>query len=187
MAKSKRARVLRSREVFRGRVFRVTSEDVVEPGGIRVQRDIVRHSGSVVVMALERRRGIEHVLLVRQYRHAAGGFLWELPAGRIDRGERALAAAKRELAEETGSGAARWRKLLTFYPSPGFMAETMTLFTARGLRAEQAQPEADERIQVRWFALRLALRMVQQGVIRDAKTIIGLTATRPESRSQQGS
>jgi ADP-ribose pyrophosphatase len=180
MAKSKRARVLRSREVFRGHVFRVTSDDVVEPGGIRARREIVRHCGSVAILALDRRRRASQVLLERQYRHAARDFLWELPAGGIDAGERALPAAKRELLEETGYRAAHWKRLQTFYPSPGFLDETMTLYLARGLTHGVAQPEADERIRTRWFPLAAALRMVQTGRIRDGKTIVGLLRlTRP--------
>jgi len=174
MPKSKRARVLRSREMFRGPVFRVTSDDVIEPGSVRVRRDVVRHSGSVVILAMERRGDVEHLLLERQYRHAAGDFLWELPAGHIDGGERALAAAKRELLEETGYRAARWQRLTTFYPSPGFLAETMTLYLARDLTRGAARPEDDEAIRTRWFPLSRALRMVHNGGIRDGKTMVGV-------------
>jgi ADP-ribose pyrophosphatase len=174
MAKSKRARVLRSREMFRGAVFRVTADEVVEPGGIRVRREVVRHTGSVVVLAIERRQGVDQILLERQYRHAAGDFLWEMPAGRIDTGERALAAAKRELREETGYQAAHWERLVTFYPSPGFLSETMTIYLARGLKRGDAQPESDEVIRTRWFSLPDALHMVQTGAIRDGKTILGV-------------
>jgi ADP-ribose pyrophosphatase len=100
--------------------------------------------------------------------------LWELPAGRIDEGENDLAAAKRELLEETGYTASRWRRILHFYASPGFLAEAMNLYFARGLRAGPAQPEADEVIQIRMVPLSAAVRMVMQGTIKDGKTIAGI-------------
>jgi ADP-ribose pyrophosphatase len=98
----------------------------------------------------------------------------ELPAGRIDKGEQALAAAKRELIEETGYRAATWRKILEFYASPGFVAEPMTLFWARGLTPGRAQPEADEVISQQFVPLSKAVQMVIRGGIRDAKTIAGI-------------
>jgi len=96
---SRKARLLSSHEAYRGPAFWVTTDEVLEPSGIRVRRDVVRHTGSVVVLAVDKE---SRVLLERQYRHAAGRFLYELPAGRIDKGENALAAGKRELLEETG-------------------------------------------------------------------------------------
>ena len=103
-------------------------------------RDVVRHSGSVVMLAVDDTGREPRVLLERQYRYAAGDYLWEIPAGSIDGEERPLAAGKRELREETGYRAKSWRKALFFYPSPGFMDETMTVFLARGLKAGEAQP-----------------------------------------------
>ena len=147
---------------------------MIEPGGVRVRRDVVRHSGSVVILAVDERGSRPHVLLERQYRHAAGDYLWELPAGRIDKGEKPLAAAKRELLEETGYTATRWQRILKFYASPGFVAETMNLYLARGLRAGTAQPEADEVIQQRLVPLAAAVRWVMNRTIRDAKTISGV-------------
>lgn len=169
--KKKTARILSSRLVYRGPVFWVTSERVLEPSGVRVLREVVRHTGSVVVLATVEDRRQPLVLLERQYRHAAESYLWELPAGRIDEGEKALAAAKRELLEETGYTARHWKKILKFYASPGFVAEPMTVFWARGLSAGPAQPEADEVIEQHLVPLSKALRMVLRGTIRDAKTI----------------
>ena len=142
-SRKKTAIVLSSRTAFRGKLFNVTSERVVEPNGVTAVREVVRHSGSVVVLAIDESRGEPHVLLERQYRYAAGDFLWEIPAGRIDEGERPLAGAKRELREETGYTARSWEKALFFFPSPGFMDETMTIFLARDLKAGEAQPEED--------------------------------------------
>jgi ADP-ribose pyrophosphatase len=175
-SKPKRARVLSSQVSYQGPVFSVTTDEVLEPGGIRARRDVVRHSGSVVVLALDEEEGASEprVLMERQYRHAAQGFMWELPAGRVDEGERELAAAKRELLEETGYTASQWKKILHFYVSPGFLDETMSIYMARGLRAGIAQPEEDEKIAIRFVPLSHAERMARRGVIRDAKTIAGL-------------
>jgi ADP-ribose pyrophosphatase len=165
------ARLISSRTVYRGPVFWVTTDDVQEPGGVRARRDVIHHSGSIVILAVDETRSIPRVLLERQYRHAANGYLWELPAGRIDPGENALHAAKRELLEETGYTAKNWRRILHFYASPGFVAETMSVFLATGLKAGPAHPEADEVIHKRLVPLATALRMVLRGTIRDAKTI----------------
>jgi len=182
--KSAQARVLSSRVGYRGPVFSVTTDEVEEPGGVRARRDVVRHSGSIVVLAVDdlaadgpakaARKAEPRVLLERQYRHAAQSMMWELPAGRIDDGETALTAAKRELLEETGYRARRWKRILHFYASPGFLDETMTIYLARGLQAGKAQPEADERIATRFFTLSEAKRMALNGRIRDAKTISGI-------------
>lgn len=165
-------RVLSSREVFRGPVFRVFSDRVQEPGGAGTRRDVVRHPGSVVVLALEEGHGDEpRVLLERQFRYVARQRLWELPAGRIDEGEGPLAAARRELLEETGYRAARWQRIFTFWASPGFLDERMLVYLARGLTRGSAQPEDDERIAVRLFPLSQAVEMVRRGIICDAKTM----------------
>ena len=169
-----KARVLSSREVYHGPAFRVTADQVLEPSGVRTRRDIVHHSGSVVILAVEEGDSDPRVLLERQYRYAARQMLWELPAGRIDKGENDLHAAKRELLEETGYTAKRWRRILRFYASPGFLAEAMNLYLARGLRAGPAQPEPDEVIHVRMVPLSAAVRMVMRGAIKDGKTISGI-------------
>ncbi len=116
-------------------------------------------------------RSTPRILLERQYRHAAKTYLWELPAGSIDPGEHELQAAKRELIEETGYRAARWKRILKFYASPGFVAETMAVYIATGLREGEAEPEDDEVIYKRMVPLPTAVEMVLKGKIRDAKTI----------------
>jgi ADP-ribose pyrophosphatase len=166
-----KARVLSSRTVYRGPVFWVTTDQVEEPGGVRARRDLIHHTGSVVVLAVDDSTSTPRILLERQYRHAANDYLWELPAGRIDPGEKELEAAKRELLEETGYTATHWRRILKFYASPGFVAETMSVFLATGLRKGVAQPEDDEVIYLRLVPLSTAVRMVTAGTIRDAKTI----------------
>jgi ADP-ribose pyrophosphatase len=168
------ARVLSSVEVYRGPAFWVTTDQVLEPTGLRGRRDIVRHTGSVVILPVDETQTEPRVLLVRQYRHAAQQHLWELCAGRIDKGENELAAAKRELLEETGFTAARWKRILKFYASPGFVAETMSIYLAKGLRAGTAQPEEDEVIEIKFFPLSTVVRMVMAGRIHDGKTISGV-------------
>lgn len=173
-SRTRQARLISSRPVYRGPAFWVSTDQVLEPGGVRARRDIVHHSGSVVILAVDDSRESLRVLLERQYRHAANDYLWELPAGRIDPGEEELPAAKRELLEETGYTAMNWRRIFKFYASPGFVAETMAVFLATGLRTGKAQPEADEQIQKRMMPLASALRMVLDGKICDAKTMVSI-------------
>lgn len=168
------ARIISSRTVFRGPVFSVVSQQVQEPDGVRVRRDIVEHPGSIVILAVDGSGKASRVLLERQYRHAAGARLWELPAGSLDPGEEPLPAAKRELLEETGYTAGKWKKALYFYVSPGFLTESMQVYLATDLKKGRAQPEDDERIAVRFFPLKQALGMVLSGKIIDAKTIAPL-------------
>ena len=167
-------RVLKSRVTYRAPVFYVTSEIVQEPTGVTARRDIIRHPGSVVVLAVDDSGKEPKILLERQFRYAAGRMMWELPAGRIDEGESVLEAAKRELLEETGYTAKSWKKAMHFYVSPGFLNETMTIYLARGLRRGKAMPEEDEVIRTRMVPLSSALEMVMKGRIEDAKTISGV-------------
>lgn len=170
----KSSKVISTRTAFRGPVFTVTRDEVVEPSGVKVIRDTVRHSGSVVVLAIDRSDGEPRILLVRQYRYPADAYIWELPAGRIDEGENPLAAAKRELIEETGYRAKKWKKAMTFYSSPGFLDEQMWLYLAEDLEAGEAQPEADEFITLRFVSASSVLEQIRRGAIRDAKTIAGV-------------
>ena len=171
---AKAAKVLSSKLVYRGKVFRVTSDVVVEPSGVKVKRDVMRHSGSVVVLCVDESKREPRVLLIRQYRYAAQKPLWELPAGRIDEGEDALTAAQRELMEETGYQAREWKQALYYYPSPGFMDETHALFLARDIQRGKARPEEDEFITPRWVPISQAIDWVMSGKIPDAKTIAGV-------------
>ena len=188
--KQRDARLVSTRTVYRGPVFWVTTDHVREPGGVKARRDLIHHSGSVVVLAVDDSESTPRVLLERQYRHAAGDYLWELPAGRIDPGEPELKAAQRELLEETGYTATTWRRILKFYASPGFVAETMAVYLATGLRRGVAQPEDDEVIYKRMVPLPSAVRMVLGGTIRDAKTISSVLwldhTTRSGSRKPVG-
>ena len=176
VGKSGRAkvRVLSSKEVYRGPVFRVTSDRVIEPGNIEARRDVVRHPGSIVVLAVDESKSELHILMEVQYRYTVGKKIWELPAGSLDLGEKELVGAKRELLEETGFSAKSWKRILRFYASPGILGETMAIFLARGLKAGKAQPEADEVIEVKFVPLSKAVQMVGSGLICDAKTICGV-------------
>jgi len=172
-------RLVSSRVRYKCRLFWITEDHAKEPGGFEIKRSIVRHPGSAVMMAVNEQR---RILLVRQYRLPAQAYLWELPAGRLDPGEKPLQAAKRELREETGYSARRWKKLISFYPSPGYVSEKMTIYLATGLTAGEAQPMEDERIECRWFRPQELDRMIQSNKIQDAKTIVGYSTWHRLSR-----
>jgi ADP-ribose pyrophosphatase len=176
-ARSRRSASLKvhsSKTVFQGRVFHVTRDKITEPNGVTAIREVIRHSGSVVILAVDQSGPEPRVLLERQYRYATADYMLELPAGRIDPGENALASGKRELLEETGYTAKKWNKALFFYPSPGFLEETMTVFLAENLKPGIAQPEADEKIEHKLYSLSSILRSIKTGKIRDGKTIAAI-------------
>ena len=160
-----------SREVYRCRLFHVTEDDASDSKtGFAIKRSVVRHAGSAVMMAVDEKK---RILLVRQYRLPADKYLWELPAGRLDPGEKPLQAARRELAEETGYKARTWKKLASFWVSPGYVQERMTIFLATALTAGEATPMDDERIEARWFTRKEVKEMIASGKIEDAKTMLG--------------
>jgi ADP-ribose pyrophosphatase len=168
---SKSEKILSQKTLYHGPVFDVRRDHLIEPDGLEVTRDVVVHPGSVVVLPIF---DYGRILLIRQYRHSAGQYLWELVAGRIDRGEKPVAAARRELSEETGYTARRYRKLLYLYPTPGFVQEGMFIFAAEGLREGEAHPEEDEKIVPRIFALKEAERWIREGKICDGKSVAGI-------------
>jgi ADP-ribose pyrophosphatase len=165
--------LLSSEVVFQGSLFRVLRDKLIEPGGRESERDIIRHNGSVVILAIDSSKNKKDpwIVVERQYRHAAGQFLWELPAGKLEAGEDALAGAQRELAEETGYSAKKWKPLVEYYPSPGFLGESMRVFVAEGLVAGDAHPEDDEQIEFRLAKLSEVLKMIEKGAILDGKTL----------------
>jgi len=168
---TKSARILSSEVLYQGKVFGLKRETVIEPGGVRVDRDIVVHPGSVVVLPIF---PDGRILLIRQYRHSVGEFLWELVAGRKEPGENPVNGARRELLEETGYSAKRFRRLMRVVPTPGFVNEWMWIFAAEGLTEGPAQPEEDEKITPRIFTWKQAERMIERGTLHDAKSICGI-------------
>lgn len=157
--------------IYRGTVVNLGLETAMLPNGELLTLEIVRHPGGAVILAFDNR---DYVCLLRQYRHAVGGWIWELPAGVIDTDENPLATARRELREEAGLEADDWVALPPILPTPGFCSEELFLYVARTLRDIGAVPNADEQIEVHWKPLAEAIAMAIDGRIRDAKTIVAL-------------
>jgi len=168
-----RATIVSSQVVFQCSQFKVLHDKLIEPGGRENERDVIRHNGSVVILAIDSSKSKKNpwIVMERQYRHAAQQYLWELPAGKIEPGEDPLEGAKRELAEETGYRAKKWRPLVEYYASPGFLGESMKVFLAEGLEPGEAQPEEDEQIELRLVKLSELLKRIEKGAILDGKTL----------------
>jgi ADP-ribose pyrophosphatase len=185
--KPRAPKLISSKLAFKGRVFNVFSDTLEEPSGHRHIKDVVRHNGSVVMLAVDDRTNPADpdIILERQYRHAAGQYLIELPAGTRNPNEAPLAAARRELIEETGYRAKKWTMLVRYFASPGFLGEWMQIYLARDLRAGAATPEEDENLEVIRMPLSQIMRLIAEGKIHDGKTLIGLSlynAARREGR-----
>lgn len=163
-----RAKVLSSKIVYRGKVFNVRQDRVIEPGSIEATRDVIIHNGSVVLLPI---LPDGRILMVRQYRHTIEEFLLEVVAGRIEPGESWIAAARRELAEETGYRAKRVQKMMYFYATPGFVRERMVAYVATGLTPGKTNPDADEVIEPEPYTLKALLDMIRTGKIHDAKSV----------------
>jgi ADP-ribose pyrophosphatase len=163
------------RLVYSGRVVTLVVDRIREPGGMEVEREVVRHSGAAVMLPIT---NDNRLVLVRQYRYAVGCHLWEVPAGTMSEGERPEETALRELVEETGFYPNLLEKLVAFYPSPGFSDEVMHLFLATELEQRTACPDEDETIELGLFTSDEITRMVSQGEIQDGKTILGLMLLR---------
>jgi ADP-ribose pyrophosphatase len=165
-----------SRRIYTGRVLNLDIDQVRFPDESIGELEIIRHSGaSAVVPFLSDPAGEDpHLLLIKQYRYAANGFLYELPAGRLDPGEEPVACARRELREETGCSADHVEFLYTMYTTPGFTDERIHLFLATGLTQGETGHESDEFLTVETLPLSQALEMIRDGVIQDAKTALGI-------------
>lgn len=163
---------LERRTVFEGQVVRLYVDRVRLPSGVEAEREVVLHRGAVGMVPLDDAGG---VFLVRQWRHAPGEDLVEIPAGKLLAGEDPLECGKRELMEEIGYEAREWVKLAAFYTSPGFSDETLHLYLARGLLPGEACPEEDEFLEIMHLPLDEAMAMIARGEIRDSKTIVGLS------------
>ncbi len=163
--------MISSDTLFKGRVFTLKRDRVAEPSGIVTTREIIVHPGSVVVLPL---LADGRIVLIRQYRHAAGQYLWELVAGHKEPNESVATGVHRELMEETGYTAKRIRKMLEVYPSPGLLGERMDIFLAEGLTKGKARPEDDEKITQKAITLKEAERWIKSGKIRDSKSVNGI-------------
>jgi ADP-ribose pyrophosphatase len=165
--------LLSSSVVYQGSLFRVLHDKLIEPDGKHSERDVIRHHGSVVILAIDRSKSKKDpwIVIERQYRHAAIRYMWELPAGKLEPGEDPLTGARRELEEETGYRAKKWKPLVEYYGSPGFLGESMKVFLAEGLIAGDAHPEEDEHIEFRLVKLSELLKMIDKGAIIDGKTL----------------
>lgn len=162
---------IKSTPHFEGRIVRVTVDEVELPNGERAELEVVRHPGGAVVAAVDRD---ERVCLLRQYRYVAGGWIWELPAGKLEPGEPPLLTAQRELVEEAGVRARSWSSLGSYLSSPGVFSEVLHLYLARDLEPADAAPELHEVIEVHWVPLAEACERALDGDIRDGKTALGL-------------
>ena len=173
-------KITETKEVYTCKLFRVTEDKAVDQkSGFEIKRSVVRHAGSAVMMAMDNKK---RILLVRQYRLPAEDYMWELPAGKVDDGEKPMQAAKRELTEETGYKARKWTKLVSFFASPGYVQERMTIFLATDLTKGEATPMDDEQIETRWFKRKEIAQMIRDGKIQDGKTIIGYYLATDKSR-----
>jgi 8-oxo-dGTP pyrophosphatase MutT (NUDIX family) len=168
-------------EYFRGRIIRVTTDEVVLPNGQRALLEVVHHPGGAAAVALD---GAQRVCLLRQYRYVADGWLWELPAGKLEPNEPPLATAQRELAEEAGVSAQHWHSLGTCLSSPGVFSERLHLFLATDTEQAPAKVahERSEVIEVHWVAFGQACAWALDGTIADCKTALGLLRAREAIR-----
>ncbi len=171
--KSKKETILNSQVMYEGPLFRVVRNELTDPEGNHSTRELIRHNGSVVILAVDNSKSKRDplILVERQYRHAAGQYLWELPAGKLEAGEEPLTGAQRELAEETGYHAKKWKLLVEYYASPGFLGESMKVYLAEKLVAGEAHPEDDEQIQIHMVKLSEVLKAIDKGIILDGKTL----------------
>ncbi|HEY4369749.1 MAG TPA: NUDIX hydrolase [Steroidobacteraceae bacterium] len=163
--------LLSTTPVFNGHVIQVNVERVQLPNGGVANLEIIHHPGGAAIVALDEQR---NVCLLRQFRHAANGYIWELPAGKIDNREPPLQTAQRELEEEAGATAAQWDELGTYLSSPGVFTEVIHLFMATGLQQVAPRPEEHEVIEVHWKPFAEALQMAQSGEIADGKSLVGI-------------
>jgi ADP-ribose pyrophosphatase len=160
-----------TQQIYKGRIVDLRLEDVALPGGRSVTLEVIHHPGASAIVAVD---DADEVVVIRQLRHAAGGFIWEVPAGTLAPGEAPEACARRELREEAGLLATGWTALGSILTTPGFCDERIHLFLARGLSPAAQQLDDDEVLDVSRVPMRRALEMVRDGVIEDAKTIVAL-------------
>jgi 8-oxo-dGTP pyrophosphatase MutT (NUDIX family) len=167
----KKPSLVSSSTMFRGRIVTVGVDRVRYSNGQEHDLDMIRHPGAAAMVAVDAKGA---VCLVRQYRRGIDDFLWEIPAGKLDAGEAPEGAAVRELAEEAGATARRWRSLGSFLPAAGILSEIVHLYLATDLTLGQAAPEADEELEIEWLPLAVAVERALAGEYNDGKTVVGL-------------
>jgi len=166
---------------FRGRVVTLTVDEVTLPNGHRTGLEIIHHPGGAAAVAIDDQK---RICLLRQYRHAVGGYILELPAGKLEPGEPPLFTAQRELVEEGGVEGTQWDSLGTMVPSPGVLTEVVYLYLATSLKPAKAAPEAGEVFEIQWVPLQQAYEWAMDGTtITDAKTVIGIVRAMHHPRS----
>lgn len=163
------------KSIYRGQVVDLGLETVKLPNDEVMELEVVRHPGGAAVVAIDEQL---RICLLRQYRHASGDWLWEIPAGKIDPGESPEQTVRRELQEEAGLEAAHWQPLGSFLSTPGFCDERIHLFLARGLRQVETTPHPHEIIEIHWLNYPVALKMVYSGEIDDGKSMLGILLAR---------
>jgi ADP-ribose pyrophosphatase len=160
-----------SKRIFAGKVLTLDIDTVTLPNGVTIDLEIIRHPGAAAVVPLKENGT---VVLIKQFRHAAGGFIYEIPAGKLHPGEDPMQCAARELEEEIGYVAGRLERLTSIFTAPGFTDEVIHIYKATGMTAGRQQLDRDEVLEVLELPLEEAIRMIEAGTIRDAKTIVGL-------------
>ena len=163
--------VISRKSIYSGKLVDLGLESVELPNGLSVDLEIIKHPGGSAALAVN---DANEVCLLRQYRHAAGGWIWELPGGLIEAGEQPQQCAQRELQEEAGIEARHWEPLLSFWSTPGFCTEKLHVFYASDLNQVPTQRDEHEVLEVHWLPVLNALELCDQGEIRDAKTLLGL-------------
>jgi ADP-ribose pyrophosphatase len=166
--------LLERKTIYDGRVIKVSVDTVELPNGHQLPLEIVRHPGGAAAVAIDSE---DRICLLRQFRHAAGGFIYELPAGKLETGEPPDVTARRELAEEAALDATEWTSLGAYFSSPGVFTEVIHLYLATGLSPARAAPDAGEVFQIEWWPLSMAVERACSGELTDAKTIIGILRT----------
>ncbi|MBA3036414.1 MAG: NUDIX hydrolase [Desulfobacterium sp.] len=165
------AKLNSSKIIYKGKVFSFFSDNVTLPNGLTTNIDVIRHPGASAIVPL---LNDNEIILIKQYRYAVGGFIWEIPAGVLDPGEAPLECAKRELIEETGYSANEMEKLTEIVPVPGYSDERIHIFLATGLSESKQNLDDDEILKVHTLKLDAAMEMIRSGEITDSKTIAGL-------------
>jgi ADP-ribose pyrophosphatase len=168
---AKTGKILGSEVIYEGPVFGLRRDEVLEPSGVRARREVITHPGSVVVLPV---LPDGKIVMIRQYRHATRQYMWELVAGRKEPEETPEEGAARELLEETGYRAKRFKVFLDVFPTPGFLEERMFILLAEGLKAGKAEPEEDEKIEVKAYKTKKLEQMMKTGELKDAKSIAGI-------------